>query len=295
MKVLIFVVATIFIVLVIYLGISAYIATVLTVPGQSPLVYDETKIGERVTDVAFKASDGLPLSGWYFPGTNDKAILFVHGAGNQNRANEVYGAPEIAKHFVGLGYTVLMFDLRGTGESAKTRISFGEYEKNDVEGAFEYLVTQDFKPQSIGIISDSLGAISTIMASSVVKIAGGIVLDSPATEVKPIVSKIMTDENNVPRILHPGAFFLAKLLYKIDIDSVRPIDKISQLKSTPLLFLHGENDTLIPPSNSELLMEQVDEGTRILFPDSGHVETYTKHPEQYLSEVTKFFDVNLKK
>lgn len=295
MRITIFLVAAAFIIGVIYFGICGFIATVLTVPGKSPVVYDETKIGERVTDVVFKSSDGLPLAGWYFPGTNDKAIIFVHGAGDQNRANEVYGAPEIAKHFVGLGYTVLMFDLRGVGESAKTRISFGQYEKNDVEGAFEYLKTQDFKPSSIGIISDSLGAISTIMASATVKDAGGIVLDSPATEVRTIVSNIMANEKSVPRLLHSGIFLMAKVLYKIDVDSVRPIDKISLLKSTPLLFLHGENDALMLPSNSELLLEQVNNGSRILFSDTGHVETYIKHPEQYLSEVSKFFDENLKK
>ena len=64
-----------------------------------------------------------------------------------------------------------------------------------------------------------MGAIATIMASESIKGVGGIVLDSPATEVKEIVSSIMINERNVPAFLHPGSYLAAKLLYKIDVDA----------------------------------------------------------------------------
>lgn len=279
--------------IIVYIGASAYIATVLTVPGKSPVTYDRNKIG-RGTDVAFRSSDNLQLAGWFFPGTNDKAILFVHGAGNQNRANEVYGTPDIAKYFLDQGYTILLFDLRGTGESQYSRLSFGQYESRDVAGAFNYLVGQEFKPQSIGIISDSLGAIATIMAADSVKVAGGIVLDSPATIVRPIVSNIMVSEHNVPLFLHPGIYTAAKIFYHIDVDAVRPIDHIVTLKNTPLLFFHGENDTLIPPENSATLLGMVNNGQRVVFPGSKHVETFKDHPQMYEQLVSDFFSKNLK-
>jgi hypothetical protein len=266
----------------------------LTTPNLSPVNFDKFKIGQNVTDVSFDATDNLKLKGWLFKGTNGKVIMFVHGAGNQNRTNEVYGTPEIASYFLNKGYGVLLFDLRGTGESEKTRISFGEYEKNDVAGAFQFLQTKGFKPAKIGIISDSLGAIATILAGDSIKDAGGIVLDSPAIEVKTIVSNIMVNEHNVPRFLHPGIYLAAKLLYKIDVNAVRPVDKIETLKNTPLLFLHGENDTLIPPNNSAELLAKVDRGQRVLFPNAKHVETFKTDPELYKQVVLKFFEENLK-
>lgn len=276
-----------------YIGISAYIASVLTVPGKSPVVFDKANIG-RGADVTFRSKDNIQLAGWFFPGTNGKAIMFVHGAGNMNRANEVYGTPEIAKYFLDLGYTILLFDLRGTGESQYSRISFGQYEKNDVAGAFDYLVKQEYRPSSIGIISDSLGAIATVMAADDIKDAGGIVLDSPATVVRPIVSDIMTKEHSVPLFLHSGIYFAANLLYKIDVDAVRPIDYISTLRETPLLFLHGENDTLIPPQNSADLLARVNKGERVLFPGAKHVETFKTNPALYKQVVSEFFTKNLK-
>lgn len=287
------IVGLILLAIIAYVAISVYIASVLTVPGKSPVTFDKANIG-RGADVVFRSKDNLQLAGWLFPGTNDKAIMFVHGAGNMNRANEVYGTPEIAKYFLEQGYTILLFDLRGTGESQYSRISFGQYERNDVAGAFNYLLTQEYKPQSIGIISDSLGAIATIMASNDIKAAGGIVLDSPATVVRPIVSDIMVKEHSVPLFLHPGIYLAAQALYKIDVDFVRPIDYIDVLKETPLLFLHGGSDTLIPPQNSADLLAHVNKGERVLFPGAKHVETFKTNPELYKQVVSDFFTKNLK-
>lgn len=284
----------VFLVLIIYIIVSVYIASTLTLPGKSPLIFDKYKIGSNVSGVSFEAEDKLKLKGWLFKGTNEKVIMFVHGAGNQNRANEVYGTPEIATYFLNKGYSILLFDLRGTGESEKTRISFGQYESNDVAGAFQFLQTKGFNVQNIGIISDSLGAIATIMAGKDLKNAGAIVLDSPATEVKSIVSNIMVNEHNVPRFLHPGIYLAAKIFYKIDIDKVRPIDFIANLKDTPLLFLHGENDTLIPPNNSFELLTRVNNGERTVFTGAKHVETFKTNPELYKQTVGDFFTKNLK-
>lgn len=276
-----------------YAGITAYIAYSLTILKPSPITIDKHTIGDRAADVAFRSTDNIQLAGWFFPGTNGKAIMFVPGAG-ENRTNIDYGGVEIAKHFVEEGYTVLLFDLRGTGQSQVTRQSFGQYEKNDVAGAYQYLVQQEYAPESIGIISDSLGAISTIMAASEVKNAGAILLDSPATEVVTAISHLMEGEHHVPRFLHPGVYFWAKTLYGIDPASVRPIDQIHYLENTPLLFFHGAKDDLIPPFNSEVLLSKVKKGTRVLFPNSDHVHTFKSDPTLYLSSLDSFFTTNLK-
>jgi hypothetical protein len=139
-----------------------------------------------------------------------------------------------------------------------------------------------------------LGAIATIMAADTVKSAGAIVLDSPATYVKDITSNIMRDENNVPYFLHPGIFLASKLFFGVDIDKIRPIDKIAALSKTQLLFLHGEADTLIPPSHSEELFNKVlPNSSRVTFPNTGHVETYIENKEKYLQLVSGFIEKNL--
>lgn len=287
-------IALIFIALIAYVGLSVYIATVLTVQQKSPVTFDKANIG-RGADVVFRSTDNFQLAGWFFPGTNGKAILFVHGAGNMNRVNEVYGTPDIAKYFLDQGYTILMFDLRGTGESQQARISFGEYESKDVAGAFNYLVSQEYDPKSIGIISDSLGAIATIMASDVVRNAGGVVLDSPASVVRPVVSHILLKEHSIPLFLHPGIYKAAQVLYNINVDAVRPIDYVISFRDTPLLFMYGTNDDLIPPKgNTDVLIKMVNNAKLVKFEGAKHVETFKTNPELYKKEVLDFFSKNLK-
>ncbi|MEO6693363.1 MAG: alpha/beta hydrolase, partial [Saprospiraceae bacterium] len=134
---------------------------------------------------------------------------------------------------------------------------------------------------------------AAILASNGLKNAGGIVLDSPATEVKTIVSNIMVNEHSVPRFLHPGIYLAAKLLYKLDINEVRPIDHIGALKETPLVFLHGEIDKLISPDNSLELSKKVNKSTKVIFEGARHVETYKTNPEKYKKIVSEFFAKNL--
>lgn len=277
--------------LVIYSGISIYIANVLTSPPNNKTTFDRDQIGigENVT---FKSADNLQLKGWFFKGIGKKVIFFVPGFG-ENRANLSYGAPEIAKYFLSKGYSVLLFDLRGNGESEFTRPSFGQYEKNDVAGAYQYLKSQGYEDKNIGIVSDSLGAISTIMAARSINTVGAIVLDSPATQIKTIVEDIMYREKHVPKFLHPGIFLYAKLLFHIDVASVRPIDQMSYLKNTPLLFLHGADDTLIIPQNTLDLASKANDATRVVFPGAKHTESFKTNPELYKQLIGDFFEKNL--
>jgi fermentation-respiration switch protein FrsA (DUF1100 family) len=85
----------------------------------------------------------------------------------------------------------------------------------------------------------------------------------------------------------------AKLFFNIDIDKVRPIDKIAILSKTPVLFMHGETDTLIPPEHSKILADTIG-AQRVTFPNTEHVETYINNKSEYLNIVEKFFEEKLK-
>ena len=58
-----------------YAGITAYIAYSLTILKPSPITIDKHTIGDRAADVAFRSTDNIQLAGWFFPGTNGKAIM----------------------------------------------------------------------------------------------------------------------------------------------------------------------------------------------------------------------------
>ena len=107
-------------VLVLYLGISAYLASMIEVP-RIPLAESPASVGLAYEDVSFPSRiDNIALSGWYMPGQNEFTIVMVSG-GIQNRVDPNAGTLEIGKDLVDRGFNVLMFDLRGRGESEGRR------------------------------------------------------------------------------------------------------------------------------------------------------------------------------
>ena len=60
----------------------------------------------------------------------------------------------IASWLVKHGYNVLMFDIRGHGESEGSKISGGYYEKRDLLGAVEYVKGRGF--ERIGVLGFSM-------------------------------------------------------------------------------------------------------------------------------------------
>jgi pimeloyl-ACP methyl ester carboxylesterase len=103
-------------------------------------------------DVAFEASDGLDLAGWYRPSENGAAVLVVHG-GSSDRKGSVAHAEMLARQ----GYGVLLYDARGRGESDGSENNYGWDWAKDIAGALAFLHDQD-GVERIGALGLSTGA-----------------------------------------------------------------------------------------------------------------------------------------
>ncbi len=105
-------------------------------------------------EVAFEASDGVKLTGWYRPTTNGATMLVLHGGGGDRT-----GSLRHAKMLVEHGYGVLLWDARGRGESEGVQNSWGWGWQNDVAGAMAFLKSRDeVDPERIGGLGLSTGA-----------------------------------------------------------------------------------------------------------------------------------------
>jgi uncharacterized protein len=104
--------------------------------------------------VAFEASDGVQLSGWYRPTRNGATILVVHGAGGDRT-----GALAHAKLLVRHGYGVLVYDARGRGKSEGVQNAWGWGWSKDVAGALAFLKARpEVDSARIGALGLSTGA-----------------------------------------------------------------------------------------------------------------------------------------
>ena len=104
--------------------------------------------------VAFDATDGLRLRGWFHPSRNGATVLLVHG-GNGDRTGALAHARVLERH----GYGVLVYDARGRGESEGSPSGYGWGWSKDVEGALDYLARRaDVDPARIAGLGLSTGA-----------------------------------------------------------------------------------------------------------------------------------------
>jgi len=241
--------------------------------------------------------DRVRLYGWWFPAKDaHRALVLVHGHG-QNRLDMNWGSDAIARTFLARGYSVLMFDLRGHGESARSRQSYGVREKNDVLGAFDYVRGRGFRPEAIAMIGVSYGASTLLMAASELQDAGAIVADSGYAQAWPVIAA------EIPRYSPflasvrpgPGIRLASRLVYGIDLRAARPENAVGLIPERPVLFIHGAIDAYIPPSHSERLRTASSHPASELWlvPDAGHAQTYAMAPDEYIKRVAAFFDAQM--
>jgi hypothetical protein len=132
--------------------------------------------GAAYRDVAFQATDGLDLAGWYRPSQNGAAVLLVHGGGSDRT-----GAVAHAKMLVRHGYGVLLYDARGRGESDGAPNNYGWDWGKDVGGALSFLERRsDVEPGRIGALGLSTGADVLIEVAATRKDLGAVVSDGAA-------------------------------------------------------------------------------------------------------------------
>ena len=103
--------------LVLYIGLAVYEAKAAMAIPRLPLNDSPTSVSLDYEDVSFTSrDDSVVLRGWYIPGKKDSVIIIVHG-GFQNRLDDNVGTLGLARDLVERGYALLLFDLRGRGES----------------------------------------------------------------------------------------------------------------------------------------------------------------------------------
>jgi dipeptidyl aminopeptidase/acylaminoacyl peptidase len=282
-------------VVVVFVGISGYLGYSMTRVERVPLEGNPGLMGLTYEDVSFPSIDKeLTLRGWFLPNPDSKqVIVMVHGNG-YNRVDPTVGTLDIASRLVGHGYNVLMFDLRGYGESDGNMVSGGYYEKRDLEGAVEYMKERGFN--RIGVLGFSLGAVTSLIAAAEDKDINAVVSDSSFADLKDIMSPEFSKRTKAPQFFLYPILFMIKIMYGVDFSAIKPVECVAKIAPRPIFFIHGEEDETIPVEHAYRLLQasQMSQDQLWIVPEAGHTKSYITHPEEYISKVTAFFDIALK-
>jgi pimeloyl-ACP methyl ester carboxylesterase len=276
-----------------FIGISAYLGYSLTRVERVPVAGSPADINLAYEDVSFPSLyKDLTLRGWFLPAENsDRVIIMVHGNGsNRNVADS--GSLNIAGELVRHGFNVLMFDLHGCGESDGNTVSGGYYEKDDLKGAVAYVRQRGY--EKIGVMGFSLGAVSALLAAAEDTEIDGVVADSSYADLNDIMEPEFAKRTKAPKIFLRPILFMIKIIYGVDFTAIRPVEVVAKIAPRPILFIHGEADDMIPVEHARRLLEASQNPANILWiVPGGHTSAYHDYPIEFIERVTSFFNAAL--
>lgn len=244
----------------------------------------------KAQQVFFPSLDGHQLQGlWLGDKPNRPTVILCHGYFRS--LAEPY---EIGLWLNGEGYNALLFDFRGCGRSEAAFTTLAAKETLDVLGAIRWAKEHTGGP--IALYGISMGASAALMAAARSPDVAVLLLDSPYSELEAVV-----EQRLVTLISHPWLRPVARLSVRLGeilsanaVCQVRPIDAVGGVLPRPMLFIFGENDSLIPRWQwQDLYQASGAAGELWVAPGSGHVRARFDHPEEYRRRLSQFLKRHL--
>lgn len=277
-----------------------------TRPEEAALGPDLDRLGGEVTRI--RSRDGLRLSARWLdaepaePGEPDhpgdpgepgwtpdphEAIVILHGYSGSVAPDLVEYGPSF-RRVAG----VLGLDFRGHGESDPAETTFGLREVDDVGGALTWLGERGIR--RVALFGTSMGGITAIAAAVVLGDGGlagvdadpdaarltspaprprivGIVAEAVTAELPMVVANRLPGPGPVRRWLARRAFAIAARRLGADPRATEPIRIVGLLEDLPILLIHGEADTTVPPAGGRRLAAAAGRGAEHwMIPGAGH-------------------------
>ena len=237
------------------------------------------------------------LSGWYIPGEpGGGAVISVHGLGScKYSVVNLLQAGMLNK----AGFSVLVMDVRDAGDSdfEDGLSAIGNEEYLDVLGGFDWLQAEKgHSADQIGILGNSLGAATTLIAFSQEQALAAAFVDSPFDNLPQIIREELVREG-YPQFLYASGLIAARLRGD-NINFNNPHDAIDNANGRPIFVTHGTADGRIGVHHSLQLEERAKtvgaDATFWIVDGLDHVKAAGQLHEEYEQQLVDFFDNALK-
>jgi uncharacterized protein len=277
-----------------YLGLSAVLARQVMIPERHAIQGTPADLGLPYESVSFEsADDHIPLRGWYLPASGQRAVVLVHGLdGNRWETSPVNETKALTQQLVQHGFDVVLFDLRGHGESGGERVGLGWFERRDVFGAVSLVEQRGIAPGRIGLWGESFGAATALLEAADDPRVAAVVEDCGFADVRPILDSELQRKAGLPPLSTPGIAVFASAFAGLDLSTIPPERHVAQIAPRPILFIHGAADARIPVEHGYRLQAAAANPADELWvvPGAGHGESFDQQPAVYLDKVVGFFE-----
>ena len=238
-------------------------AAALTRQARRPSVVRPEALGLASEPFDVEVGDGVRLRGWLVRATGAARglLIYFHGAGDNKDA-----AVGIAARFAPLGYDVAAYDARAHGDSTGELCTYGAVEKHDLGRVLDTLAARGVAVGRTLLLGHSMGAAVALQAAAVEPRVRAVVAVSPFSDLHRAargIAPFFVSDFSLERSLRR-----AESLAHFRVADASPVEAVRTLE-IPILLIHGDHDTKLPPAHSRRILAAALHATLMLVP-AGH-------------------------
>jgi len=226
--------------------------------------------GLEYKEFFFPSQDGVRICAWLIElGAYTPLLLFFHGNGG-NIGDRSENLALLARR----GISSFIIDYQGYGKSEGKPGELACYQ--DARASYSFLREELKIPKErIFLFGRSLGGAVAVDLAQEIDFPA-VILESTFTSFGDLVARFVPS--------------LARSLK----NKFNSLEKISQLRS-PLLFIHGDMDEIVPYENGRKLFESAPQPKEFYtIAGAGHNDTYLVGGEEYFDKIKKFIFAHFK-
>ncbi|MBQ6020864.1 MAG: alpha/beta fold hydrolase [Clostridia bacterium] len=225
---------------------------------------------------------------------NDKIIIGCHGMNCNGRREFCF----FGSDFYDKGYTLILPDHRGSGESDGDFMGYGTHESKDTFTWVKY-AKERWPEKHIFLIGVSMGAATVLMMSSRhgIRDVDGIIADCAYTTAWDEFSYQLKTSFHLPDFpIMQICNMYCKFICGYEFRDAAPLKAVRKAE-VPILFIHGTADALVPPYMQEQLYEECGSGLPedqrkekfgVKVEGAIHARSYYTNPDLYSKAVETF-------
>ena len=230
---------------------------------------------QKAEEVYIESKDGLKLHAYYLKGKSNptKTVIVAHGY-RASSIEMVSYAEYFRDHY---GFNVLLPDARGHGKSEGEYVGMGWPDRLDYLQWVQWTLKKNGDSSELILFGASMGGATMMMLSgeklpSQVKF---IVEDCGFSSVEAILTYQIKNRTDFPVELLLGSlktYVQVKLGYSLEeASSIEQVRK----KTVPMIFIHGDADSIVPVSMVYQVYEAAPEPKSLLIvPGAEHVRAF---------------------
>lgn len=239
-------------------------------------------------NVDFEGEKQTTLRGRFWQGATDKAIIVVHGIDGPS----IEMLPHVS-YLYRAGYSVLVYDNRGRGDSDGGFSTLGFLEWRDVLHAINWVKSQPgIAENKIGLHGLSLGAACVIMAAAKDQHVCGVLAESPFVSMPIMLAHIANKMTRLPKFL-VGEIVRIFLDWSLEtkLRLVEPHTAVKNIAPRPIYIIDAEEDQLFPVDTSQTVYDAAGEPKRFWkVRGAAHANCWHVKPEEYEQRALDFWE-----